>query len=126
MTAQGDLVLGNSLLTMEGRADPHSCQILGSNRTFCHDHSRQQLSIQRSLFDKTMMLEVPVHPNNLKASVKIISFFIHKYFSEGYFQGGVILHPSLLQTIARQSIKWKENLPERWHYWRWPEYIKIE
>ena len=81
---------------------------------------------ERLLFDKTMMLEVPVHPNNLKASVKIISFFIHKYFSEGYFQGGVILHPSLLQRIARQSIKWKQNLPERWHCWRWPEYIKIE
>jgi len=69
-----------------------------------------------SLFSKTMMLEVPVHPNNLKASVKIISSFIQRYFSEGYFQGGIILHPGLLQRIAKELKSWKQNLPERWHY----------
>jgi len=77
---------------------------------------------EQSLFSKTMMLEMPVHPNNLKAAITLISSFIQRYFSEGYFQGGIISHPVLVQRIAKESTVWKQNLPERWHYWEWPEY----
>jgi len=81
---------------------------------------------EQSLFYKTMMLEVPVHPNNLKLSFKIISSFIKRYFSEGYFQAGIISHSDLQQRIAKEPIKWKQNLPERWHYWKWPQYINVK
>ena len=74
---------------------------------------------EQSLLDKTMMLEMPVHPNNLKLAVTIISSFIQRYFSEGYFQGGIISHPSLRQRISKESTVWKKNLPERWHHWEW-------
>jgi hypothetical protein len=72
------------------------------------------------------MLEMPVHPNNLKEAITLISSFIQRYISEGYFQEGIISHAFLRQRIAKESTAWKLNLPERWHYWKWPEYHKME
>lgn len=77
---------------------------------------------EQFLFGKTMMLEMPVHPNNLKVAITFISSFIQRYFSEGYFQGGIISHAALRQRITKESTAWKQNLPERWHYWEWSEY----
>lgn len=78
---------------------------------------------EQSLLGRIMMLEMPVHPNNLKEAITLISSFIQRYISEGYFQEGIISHAFLQQRIAKESTAWKLNLPERWHYWKWSEYI---